>query len=122
MKPTAKLTEYQRTALVETIKLWELKRDGLLPIDGEDNCALCWKFKRRGAYGCQGCPVFQETGERFCVGTPFLSACSEARESDPFYHDFSRRVFLGPVVSNDAARAAAQREVTFLKRILKRRG
>lgn len=115
MTTTKKLTKRQRAALVETIKLWELKRDGLLPIAGKDNCALCWEFLP----GCLGCPVMQETDMRYCYDTPYYTARHAAKVSDPSFN--SADGTSAPVVCNEEARAGAVEELNFLRRILKRR-
>lgn len=40
---------------------------------GYANCALCKKYhyKRRKDLQCKGCPVFQNTGQTSCAGTPY---------------------------------------------------
>lgn len=117
MPTLPKLTKRQRLPLVETIKLWELKRDGLLPIAGSDNCALCWEFA--DDY-CNKCPVMEETGRRGCVGTPYLDAIDVAQFSDPFSESSYTNTFA--TACNEDARAAATKELNFLRGILKRRG
>lgn len=119
-KPKAKLDAEQRAALVECIEAWELKRDGLLPVDGTNTCPLCWRYVKPPE-PCEGCPVMQETGQFGCVGSPYNAAEQAALRSDPIamYADPDE---CAPVVCNSRAKAAATRELNFLRGILKRRG
>ena len=39
----------------------------------DDNCAFCVKYE---CGVCEGCPVFNSTGEKQCGGTPFMAAAN----------------------------------------------
>lgn len=68
-----------------------------------DECALCQLFYNSTHWDhcCYSCPIFNVTGQRFCIGTPYHAAA---------------RAFDGA----DAAawQAAAQAEIDFLKSLL----
>ena len=92
-------------ALKKSIKHWELnaRRKAANAVIGPSSCALCRLFNNDGTPGddlCRGCPVYARTGYVFCLGTPFLKA-HEAR-------------YCG----DTAWRAAARKEVAFLKSLL----
>jgi len=55
-------------ALKKSIRKWEKIVAGEGEDRGCDNCALCKLFAE---YECAGCPVYVETGETSCQGTPF---------------------------------------------------
>jgi hypothetical protein len=42
---------------------------------GPDHCALCQEFNPCAEIDdCDGCPVFANTGRRYCAGTPYEAA------------------------------------------------
>jgi hypothetical protein len=63
-------------ALKESIKKWERRATGEhnLPL-GTAACPLCRLFHCDYTNGkcCEGCPVFEKTGECCCIDTPYLS-------------------------------------------------
>ena len=69
-------------ALEKSIKHWEENAKALNQSDvkiGCHNCALCNIFhtsgdKFSGTGCCWNCPVSKKTGDRFCQGTPYVSA------------------------------------------------
>ena len=56
-------------ALRGSIKKWERIVLGTGEDLGHDNCPLCKEYCRES--GCDGCPVAEDTGERFCDGSPY---------------------------------------------------
>jgi hypothetical protein len=97
-------------ALKASIAKWERNAEAKTRFEyrtGDDDCPLCELFIYPG--NCEGCPVFDRTGERFCRGTPYIKA-SNARMrwgADPKSPDAPER-----------AHAAARDEVAFLKSLL----
>ncbi len=55
-------------ALRRSIRKWEKLAEGKGADKGMDNCPLCKMFP-----SCQECPVFEKTGYRDCVETPYIS-------------------------------------------------
>ena len=64
-------------ALKQSIEKWERRAVGEhnLPL-GTASCPLCRLF--HGNYradglknSCEGCPVFEKTGEKYCIDTPY---------------------------------------------------
>lgn len=77
--------------------------------EGERNCALCHLFHD---HDCYGCPIAEETGERFCRGTPYRDWIRHFEDthpdfwpSEPFY-----------VICNECERIAKE-EVKFLRKL-----
>jgi len=92
-------------ALKASIAKWERNAEAKTPAEyrtGESDCPLCALFIYPDR--CEGCPVFEKTGERFCKGTPYIDA-SSARTWWGF----------GDGIAADRAHAAARDEVAFLK-------
>ena len=88
-----------RTALLGSIEKWQKIVDGTGEDKGSDNCPLCQEFRYR--YRCHGCPVFSQTGQIGCRGTPY-----DDYESAEDNHD------------TDGRRAVAKAELAFLKCLL----
>lgn len=96
-------------ALQGSIEKWEAIVAGTGVDNATDNCPLCVRFydnrvrcERRGEL----CPVYKTTGEPECWTTPYF----EWRKL--FDH------FKGLRADNKARKAAAQKEVDFLKSLL----
>lgn len=97
------------TALRASIAHWEdVVKDPVNANVGRSTCALCMMFNspfedryRLRGTECDGCPVSERTGEKWCDGSPY-EAFSEADERD----------------DEDAMRAAAVAELEFLKSLL----
>jgi hypothetical protein len=92
-------------ALEDSIKHWEQNVAAEKLEDtkiGPENCALCGLFNMPHAASqgtsCVGCPVMDRTGQNFCKGSPYdqVELADDARDFNAF-------------------RAAAQRELDFLK-------
>jgi hypothetical protein len=97
-------------ALNASIAKWERNAEAENRFEyrtGESDCPLCALFIFPGH--CEGCPVFQKTGERFCRFTPYMDA-SYARI---MWGDTP-----GSSAARDRAHAAARDEVAFLKSLL----
>jgi hypothetical protein len=94
------MDERSLTALQKSIRHWERNAAGSFDGIGTYACALCELF-----YSdlCFDCPVYEKTGQSACVGTP-LTGVNEAFE------------IHGP--QSDEFRAAAQKEIDFLKSLL----
>lgn len=95
-------------ALKASIAKWERNAEAKTPAEfkiGEADCPLCELFIYPDR--CEGCPVFEKTGERFCKGTPYINAHSAAYEWR-----------IGSKAAADRAHAAARDEVAFLKSLL----
>jgi len=98
------------TALRASIKHWEENVAAATPEEASTepgDCALCHKFCRDYYDHCVGCPIFEKTGMKFCDGTPYEDAYSALRD----WTD-------GRVYDESAFRAAAQRELDFLRSLL----
>lgn len=103
-------------ALNGSIEKWRKIVDGTGVDLAANNCPLCSLFNSSTAQGlkqdlelaCLGCPVFDNTGRRFCMGTPYI-------EWVKMVHSTMSR---GRQVRNEQDRAIAQREVDFLKSLL----
>ena len=65
-------------ALEKSIKHWEENAKVLKLSDvkiGRADCALCGLFNDfNNCFGCNGCPVFEKTGRRYCDRTPYVIA------------------------------------------------
>jgi hypothetical protein len=55
-------------ALKGSIAKWEAIVAGTGHDNGGDNCPLCKMFLYKE---CHGCPVNEETGRKFCHGSPY---------------------------------------------------
>jgi hypothetical protein len=99
-------------ALQESIAHWDRLASGNRKYRENvdvDACALCRKFNtpvKDPELKCACCPVFQKTGLKFCLGTPFPAAekLSDTDELSP--------------LDTDEFREAAQDELEFLKSLL----
>jgi hypothetical protein len=89
----ASIAHWERNVAIETPKGISL---------GSAACALCTEFRP----SCDGCPVKDETGEKDCIGSPYEAA------ADLFC---SWKEYPGGAGRFAAWRAAAQRELDFLK-------
>ena len=82
------------TALQASIAHWERLRDGkTLPDEGigGTHCALCQAFLQIGSFtpSCEGCPVKEGTGFRYCNETPYLEAARAYGLNGPTSLEFS---------------------------------
>ena len=96
-----------RTAMNGSIEIWERRAKGEDISVGYRNCPLCMIFhgiprRERGenVIGCDGCPVAERTGMRYCDKTPYVD-----------FVDI-------PETETKARMAAAKREVEFLKSLV----
>lgn len=63
-----------RMALNDSINKWSKNAEATTPHEyttGVSDCPLCLIFRN---VECEGCPVFETTGEEGCNGTPYESA------------------------------------------------
>jgi len=73
------MNEEQRLALGKSIVHWEhlRDRDPKMAPPTVGNCACCDKFKVTfddEVEDCEGCPILQGTGKRYCLSTPYWEA------------------------------------------------
>jgi len=54
-----------------SIQKWQDIVDGVGEENGTHNCALCQAYWMSSNDICTECPVFMQTGFRFCGGTPY---------------------------------------------------
>lgn len=98
-------------ALKASIAKWERNTKAKHPDDfkiARHDCALCDMFW----FGqCEGCPVSYNTGATRCYGTPYEAAANARDEWDDAEFDDDS-------VERRKARAAARKEVAFLKSLL----
>ena len=65
------------TALKESIEHWRRMEEGRRKPGesiGAPSCALCQLFNCDILDNCEGCPVFERTGQDSCGGTPYREA------------------------------------------------
>lgn len=74
-------------------------------LTGSKDCPLCELFY---AGDCIGCPVFEKTGRRFCVGSPYRDAVRARWQWQESETDANR----------DAAHAVARTEAEFIHSLL----
>ena len=61
-------------ALKGSIEKWEKIVAGTGKDEGPNNCPLCKLFNKiegEEKYACNGCPVKEETGQKYCWNTPY---------------------------------------------------
>lgn len=98
------MTPEAKEALLGSIAKWEAIVDGTGKDQGPDNCPLCKMFFQEsdkelgGDEDCLGCPVRNQSGQRYCRNTPYI----DYAYSQPL----------------DDHRAKAQAELDFLKSLL----
>jgi hypothetical protein len=92
------------TALNKSIEHWERMRSGNTRPGEEpsiDHCALCGLFFWDN--DCKGCPVAEKTKETCCDGSPY---------------EQSANAWYGRGSHSTEFKAAAKKEITFLKSLL----
>jgi len=71
------MDEKTLTALNASIEKWEKRAGGdHSESPGLRSCPLCKVFHedyREGGKSCDGCPVFERTGYRYCENTPYTA-------------------------------------------------
>jgi len=98
-------------ALKGSIKKWEDIVVGTGTDEGPDNCPLCQLFRTR-VPPCRGCPVYENTGEMYCEGSPYHN-----------WHEIIKGDFAtineepNPAYAADLRRFA-QTELNFLRSLL----
>jgi hypothetical protein len=70
------MDEKTLAALKASIEKWEKRAAGKdnKQHTGQYDCPLCKMFHsefRKGEPSCVGCPVYEETKEKYCSGTPY---------------------------------------------------
>jgi hypothetical protein len=109
------VTPEARTALRESIAHWERMRDD--PDCGEEpydrDCALCAIYYdvEYDEQKCMGCPVFESSGSRHCIASPYERASREWRRWRTAQPGEKR-------AAKTAWRKAAQAEIDFLRSLL----
>jgi hypothetical protein len=82
-----KLSKRARQGLIDSIAAWEYKKKQLALSDVLITPAACPLCKLYNSYNevhchhsdCMHCPIYKTTGERYCMGSPYVQA-SEALE------------------------------------------
>lgn len=95
-------------ALRGSIKKWERIATGKGIDKGGENCPLCQLFILPND-SCAGCPIATRTKQSDCHGTPYM----EWHDVNPWPEDAG-----GRKATTKAHRAAAQKELDFLKSLL----
>ena len=91
------MDQLKALALEEAIAHWKRLATGNRKLGegvGPSDCPLCslyWKQEARGSaegprVWCNGCPVFERTGQEACRGTPY-EAVSDAMDKDDSFMD-----------------------------------
>lgn len=110
MKHPPALTRRQTRALFKSIQHWKRIAKGKAYSDGTKTCALCSEFYDDD---CRKCPIAEKTGEKYCESTPFVKF-----ERFAYTDEKGLRWVLD---KTSPARAAAEKEIKFLKNIWKDR-
>ena len=79
------MTPQQRKALQESIEHWERMRDDPAPqceAPTSEDCPCCHLYFDAD---CQGCPIHEHTGKRFCEETPYRHAASIWNKIEAYY-------------------------------------
>ncbi len=90
-------------ALEESIEHWQRLADGCEEEIGCRSCPLCKLFIQDN---CNGCPVAEKTGVKYCYGSPY-----QLRDLDSFMGDDEKS-------HNPSFLKAAKEEVEFLRSML----
>lgn len=101
-------------ALKGSVAKWEAIVAGTGEDQGNINCPLCQKFnndKTPMDTECDGCPVSEATGRRFCGGTPY----SRWVEHRMIVHDLDT---ANGSVKCAVCASIAQKELDYLKSLL----
>mgnify|MGYP003641138715 CR=1 FL=1 len=109
-------------ALLESIKHWEENVAASSPITVNtraDACALCVKYRAESSVEwCGGCPVFADTGQKNCRATPYTGAMIAKDNWDRAVRN--RKWDTEQLTeTREAWRIAAQKELDYLKSLLK---
>jgi hypothetical protein len=96
-----------RKALEGSIKKWEKIVNGTGVDRGVENCPLCKIFYDTSS--CVGCPVYEKTGAKDCLRTPYTAWMQHHWENQ---YDDNFKVF------DSKSTHLAQAELTFLKSLL----
>lgn len=81
MKLSYKIYDENRNEIVDAIRHYEKVLNNEEPANRQ-NCPLCRKYNNDShdaENACQGCPVFDATGEQFCTGTPYADLFNHHR-------------------------------------------
>lgn len=105
-KPTKPMPKRTLAALKASIKHWEeMSKTGLTLQQPEaDQCALCRAFLiaiEDSDKSCQGCPIFEATGIKYCGNTPYEQASRAADDGN-----------------EERFKAEAKEELSFLQSLL----
>ncbi len=103
-----KMSRATLRALKASIRHWQDNVEAEMPQQastGESGCALCANFI---AEECQGCPVKQKTGRKYCDRSPYRRARAA----------YVKWAEYNSLVNHTKFRAAAQAELDFLRSLL----
>lgn len=71
-----KYSKRQLKGLIASVDAWVKKYEGKSNVYGISGCPLCALYNQHTAddpRSCKGCPIKNNTGFRFCKGTPYDS-------------------------------------------------
>lgn len=104
------MNQETREALLASIAHWERIKKGVDTAWRSHDCALCLLFNNTDEEStCEGCPVYDATGQIYCRDTPYCA--------------FVRYVNAHPFGANKKTfEELAQAEVDFLKSLLPKEG
>lgn len=101
-------------ALKGSIQKWEKIVAGTGEDEGWRNCPLCLLFNSDKILEddavCQGCPVREKTGQKWCHGSPYSAWLRNAEHSPAHWR--------GRIALSANSVALAQAELDFLKSLL----
>jgi len=103
-----------RKALEGSIKKWEKIAEGTGSDKATENCSLCKRFNSGSFYHCQRndgekCPVYEATGKKYCINTPYQDWSMSVRKRDKTFGTY------GAKATDDETVMCAVLEVEFLK-------
>lgn len=104
-------------ALQGSIKKWEDILTGKIAERGANNCPLCQMFVVKTGE-CDGCPVYKNTGEESCEGTPYTEHWRGA-EREAGASGASR--IAKEFALTDRQIVAARKELDYLRSLLPKR-
>jgi len=111
------MNEATLKALKASIEHWEQVVNKEKVTIGRETCPLCRLFFSDDgilADACEGCPVYDRTGSRFCEDTPYDDVAT-AWEADVL--ESSDRFITAAEISDDTVECA-KTELDFLKSLL----
>jgi hypothetical protein len=110
-----------KEALIGSIEKWQLIIEGKKIDLGAKNCPLCklfYPFDEADTGLCLRCPIFKKVGKSYCADTPYADWKRHHDENHYLFSCFGH-CFAGLRVWCEKCREIAQKELDFLKNLLK---